>query len=184
MTDLLWLFAGSSLVCGGVAYAWWSKLKPLFLREDLFIIRNKLWDVAFKNNGLDDAAYRQARAHLNALIRTASLFSILSLYSAVKATKGRTISSSRTKSGNVVLQAAIDKAYDESANSVVKYVMYRSAFGLFLVCNVVVTVIAQCSVVRGTSNLRAVKKWITSIGPDELSQMESAARHAKRACRA
>ncbi|HVA46311.1 MAG TPA: hypothetical protein VNH11_08055 [Pirellulales bacterium] len=163
----------------GVAYAWWAKLKPLFLREDLFIIRNRLWDVALQGNAFSDPAYKQARAHLNALIRTAALFSLPSIKAAAKATAGRSCPSVRLKANDAALQAAIDAAYQESAEAVVKYVMYRSAFGLLVVCDILFTIVVRRSIIEGLSTLRTIQKWIKSVGPDELSQMEATARHGK-----
>src|SRR5437016_4841231 len=63
-----------------ITYAWWVRFRVWILREDLFEIREDLWH-AMRNSGrLDDAAYRETRSSINALIRMAPWLSLAMMF--------------------------------------------------------------------------------------------------------
>ena len=72
------LFAcfGMSLV---VTYAWWVRLRVWAFRQDLFAVRDRLWDEMRERGALHDPAYRDFRDSINSLIRLAPFLSILTV---------------------------------------------------------------------------------------------------------
>src|SRR6056297_2477608 len=68
MTDLLQLSAGITGLISVGLYLAWRQLRVVFLRQDLFAIRDHLWDRAKKSDGFSDPAYREAREALNGVI--------------------------------------------------------------------------------------------------------------------
>lgn len=127
--ELLLLFAGSAIVSLAIAYAWWSHVRVTFLREELFAIRDRLWDNARELDALQDRAYQQARNHLNAGIGIAGLYSIRTLRKWERSPIAQQIPLDRCQSSNTPLQEAIDAAYKESGARVVRYVVFYSASG-------------------------------------------------------
>jgi len=66
----------STLLSLAIAYAWWVRFRVWMLREDLFSIRDQLWDTMLEEGTLDDPEHRRVRDEINALIRIAPLFSV------------------------------------------------------------------------------------------------------------
>lgn len=68
------LFA--TLLSFTLTYAWWIRFRVWMLREDLFDIRDTLWDTMQAAGQLDDPEHRRVRDEINALIRVAPLISM------------------------------------------------------------------------------------------------------------
>src|SRR6266446_6459148 len=64
---LFWCSALALLVC----YAWWSRFRVWVLRQDLFAIRDVVWDAMRAQGMLEDPAHREFREGINAMIRFA-----------------------------------------------------------------------------------------------------------------
>src|SRR4051812_41746641 len=60
-------------------YVWWMKFRVWRFREDLFLIRDTIWDRAREANELHLEAYREFREGINAVIRLAPMLSIFTL---------------------------------------------------------------------------------------------------------
>src|SRR4051794_29632881 len=70
-----WCTALALLVC----YAWWSRFRVWLLRQDLFAIRDEVWDRMRAAGALDHPSHRQFRDGINSMIRFApdlSLFTV------------------------------------------------------------------------------------------------------------
>lgn len=83
--ELLLACAGLSL---SISYLWWVWWRVWVFRQDLFQIRDQLWDGMRAQGALDDPAYRECRRDINAMIRLApvlSLFTFLKLVEIVEA---------------------------------------------------------------------------------------------------
>lgn len=97
---------GFALIGLSLGYACWVKVRVIRLREDLFEIRDDLFDAARRLNGFNDPAYREARIHIHALITMADSISIpCVLFLSQSASEKESASSS-----NPAMQEAIDKA--------------------------------------------------------------------------
>lgn len=71
---------GTTLIAAGVGYAWWTRLRVWMLRQDLFAIRDALWDSMRAKGELDDPAHRECREGINAMIRLAPYLSLISVW--------------------------------------------------------------------------------------------------------
>jgi Fe2+ transport system protein B len=71
----------SAILSSAIAYAWWVKFRVWMFREDLFAIRDRVWDTMQELGQLDDQEHRRLRAQINSLIRIAPLFSVWTVFS-------------------------------------------------------------------------------------------------------
>lgn len=79
MTIDLGLTLGCTLVSVGISYAIWSSFRVWAFRQDLFAIRDNLWDLMRGKGTLDEPAHREFRAGVEALIRIAPMLSLFTL---------------------------------------------------------------------------------------------------------
>jgi len=54
-----------------LTYIWWVKLRVWVLKQDVFEVRDRLWDAARAGGFLDDPGYQGARIAMNAVVRLA-----------------------------------------------------------------------------------------------------------------
>lgn len=71
MKPIFGVIIGSLIFSLGITYFWWVKFRIWRLREDLFVIRDELWDRARAGGNLDNESHRQFRDVMNSLIRIA-----------------------------------------------------------------------------------------------------------------
>jgi hypothetical protein len=76
MTPYIVLAAGVLLLGAISTYCWWIYFRVWVFRQDIFEIRDRLWDLANSRGILDDPRHREARETLNAIIRFAPRFSL------------------------------------------------------------------------------------------------------------
>ena len=75
MNSLFSLFFWTALLSTVISYAWWIHLRVWLLRQDLFNIRDRLWEEVESRGMLQDPSYRETRDGINAMIRIAPLLS-------------------------------------------------------------------------------------------------------------
>jgi hypothetical protein len=80
MNPSIQLILGCFLLSMVVTYAWWSYLRVWFLRQDLFMIRDQLWEAMRTKGTLDLPAHRECRDSINAIIRVAPFLSTLTVF--------------------------------------------------------------------------------------------------------
>jgi len=80
MNSSIQLILGCFLLSMVVTYGWWSYLRVWFLRQDLFTIRDELWDAMRAGGTLDLPAHRECRDSINAIIRVAPFLSPLTVF--------------------------------------------------------------------------------------------------------
>lgn len=73
------IIAGCLILSLVITYAWWIHLRVWFFRQDLFAIRDELWDAVRAKGALDDPAHRDLRDAINSLIRIAPFLSLLTV---------------------------------------------------------------------------------------------------------
>lgn len=75
------------LACSGISlvvtYFWWVKVRVWMFRQDLFRIRDELWDSMVSEGMADDPDYRSFREAINAVIRLAPVLSIVTVLGVV-----------------------------------------------------------------------------------------------------
>lgn len=79
MTPGIQLIIGCALVSFGVSYAWWIKVRVWLLRQDLFEIRDRLWDEMRVQGKLEDPEHVRLRKSINSMIRMANWLSFWAL---------------------------------------------------------------------------------------------------------
>ena len=125
--EIFVLFASIGVLFAALLYAWWVKARVLLLRHDLFEIRDGLFDKIMRLGALDDPGYREARSHLNSLLRSAGTLNIYTMLYLIQAT-GET-KSRRIESNNVEVQKLIDNASRQVAERVFRYLVRHTATG-------------------------------------------------------
>lgn len=67
------------LACTGISlvitYAWWTHWRVWIFRQDLFDIRDRVWDLMLEKGLLDHSDHREFRAMVNTLIGAAPMLS-------------------------------------------------------------------------------------------------------------
>ena len=121
---------------GGCAltYLMWTTVRVVFLRQDIFEIRDRLWFAAQAAGGLDDPAYIEARHHINVMATMASWFSLsvveaMLKFAAQRVRRDGTNVALPRRSDDEVLQQAIDRAYAECTRRITNYMLYDCVSG-------------------------------------------------------
>lgn len=149
MTDYLPLIVGCLMLGATITYALWTRMRIWFFRQDLFTIRNDLWDNMRAKGVLDNVDHRQLRRCINSLIRSAPHLSISTVAFIVLASK----ESRRVISPNA--PAEVQHAWDTMSQRIRRYVVFHSLFGLFALA---VAEVAMAS----TLPSRKIMQWIGS----------------------
>jgi hypothetical protein len=117
---MLALNLGVLLVSCGLGYAWFVAFRVVRLRQDLFDVRDWLFDRAtILEGGLADPAYKQAREHLNAMANIADSLSIPVVMYCWSRFDGESFDWIKTE--NASLQRDIDAAVDRAAERIFRY---------------------------------------------------------------
>lgn len=153
MTDNLTLFASICVLVWVVSYAWWVRMRDMLFRQELFAIRDRLWDVARRLDAFDDEAYREARERLNNTIRISRWITIPAV-AFVSDFKGE--QTERKRSENEELQEAIDNAYQEAARYICHHLMRHTISGL----TVLVLAFVARYVIAGRARLCGIRKYL------------------------
>lgn len=127
LAHVMFILSATLLSCV-VTYAWWTVIRIVELREDLFIIRNGLFDVASSCDAFDDPAYLSARAQLDGLIRLADFLSLPILFYLVAFVDHKQ-PQSPPFSKNAQLQAAIENARSAAAARMARFAIRHTLLG-------------------------------------------------------
>ncbi|MEQ8848105.1 MAG: hypothetical protein RIC11_10180 [Botrimarina sp.] len=130
------LFLGTFGLTLSVSYLIWCRVRITVVRQELFEVRDRLWDEARDIGALNDPAYLYARDRLNDAIVLAYRLSLPALIAAMI----RQSESPRTevpKSDNQALQAAIEGAQRMAARHIARsVVIYRPFTGVLVLLTV------------------------------------------------
>jgi len=162
---MLSLSVGMVLASLVVTYAWWVKIRIINLRQDIFDIRDGLFDRALHLQALSDPAYRETRDHLNTVASTVHCLSLMVIFYSL----GRGVLASaegRFKTENAQLQAAIDDALESSSLRVARYLLRETLMGV--VCEIMAFP-NRLRDVAESQLLRWSRRWVYSQSPDEIA---------------
>lgn len=159
---MIWLVFGVTLISFVTTHAWWSVVRVVRLRQDVFDIRDRLFDAAADTTAFDDPAYRDARHHLNSVARIADTISISNLGFLLHANFGQR---DRPVSTNTALQEAIDASLERCTERILTYLLRETFTGLVVLP--FVRMIQMTSVVEDQL-ARWVRRWLISSAPESL----------------
>lgn len=125
---MAWLTFGMFLVSSAIAYAWWCHVRVIGLRQDLFDIRDEMWDEARALGCFDDPAYRSAREHLNGVATHSSSFT-LPVLAFVMANRPPGGYPRLQRSENQDVRQIIDRALTRSSARLASYLVNESLTG-------------------------------------------------------
>lgn len=165
ISGLLQIAAGAAIIGTAIGYAWWSSIRTTFFREDLFAIRDAMWDSARQLDCLEDPQYQYMRDVLNSCISAASFMSIPQMTHSmlVSASPRVAVKSSRHEVAEVVEQAE-----KQLVLRVTRYIILdRPVSGLFF-GTLAVTVALSVFAPR-MFFLNLIRKWTETDSPHKLS---------------
>lgn len=167
ISGLLQVAAGSAVVGLALGYAWWSKIRITLFREDLFLIRDRMWDQARDLGALDDPKYQYTRELLNSCISAASYVSLPQLVRSRFFSTYDHPPAATTKCADVI-QITSD-AELRLRKRVIRHVLLERPFsGLFFAAALIVCTLSILA------PLAFVRAWTASKGPHELSVVAAA----------
>lgn len=127
---MIWLiFFGvfTLLASTGVSYLWWIRVREMRFRQDIFSVRDDLFDLAVASGLVDDPAYIAFREYLNNMLLFAHHLSIPVM---VHMAKFPLSSEPFPRSENKCLQRAIEDATTTVSNRIVRFLRYETMIGL------------------------------------------------------
>ena len=159
--EIFVLLASTTGLFVALLYAWWVKARVLLLRHDLFQIRDGLFDDVMRLGALDDPGYRDARAHLNTILRIAGTINIYTMLYLIQSTGEA--KSLRIDSKNVEVQGLIENADQQLAERVFRYLIRHTATGGILwIGTILMRPVAE------KVGKKSVDRGLRSSVPDEL----------------
>lgn len=147
----IWFFVGVFLLSVAVSYAWWMKIRVLWLRQDIFDMRDRLFMESASLGLSQDVAAKSARDHLNTLARIASVISIPFVITAI--TKGIAEVRQLPESPNARMNSIIKGTMKEADARIARYLLRATMLGWAFVIT--------SRLVFMTWLLREVYVWVT-----------------------
>jgi|AGTN01.1.fsa_nt_gi hypothetical protein len=161
------IVAASLFLSCFVLYGWWSSVRVIFLREDLFKIRDALWDAARELGAFDDPEYRWARRSLNSVIHLGDFVSVKMIDIAMRSA---TPTEGRAKSTRPEVSEAVDRALSEASTRIAVFILFQRGSGWLFILRRSLDQIAE-----------SVRGWVRSSGPLSPICLDAMERHAKAA---
>lgn len=121
---------GCSLMSLGVSYAWWLKVRVIWLRQDIYDLRDELFMESVRLDRVDDAGARAAREHLNTLARISPIISIPLIANAIQLGVSRECPV--PKSSHSDLNTAITTAMEQADRRLARYLLKHTLSGLVI----------------------------------------------------
>lgn len=134
----------------------WTKVRVIFLREELFTVRDELRDRARELDALNDAAHVNAREHLNICIKVCDWVSV-SLASQVSHETEEQFEFA-IDTDNEQLRAAIEHAYESMTRTIFRYMLFHRVSGLVFLVAVGTRRVAQ----------EVATRWVRSRSPEQV----------------
>jgi len=170
---MIWIFVGMLLISLSLSYAWWVKVRIICLKQDVFDIRDELFDTALELNALDDLAYQQARNHLNNVASTAGILSVPFILVALSQDR---VPQSREKSLNQDMQNAIDAAITRCAHRIWNYLQFETIMGWF---GLTVFSASKLTKLIEHKATQSIESWLYTSSPEEISEARKSYRDMK-----
>jgi hypothetical protein len=139
------------------------------VRQELFEVRDALWDAVRSLDSFSDPAYLQTRATLNAMIHSAHKFNLPVFIYLTKEFRAETES---TRSNSPEVQQAIDQAIGKAAFVLARYIVfYRPFSALASVLNLMI----KNKTRKIIDSVRdRIARWMKDDGPGRLEALAGA----------
>lgn len=167
---------GTFLISVAVVYTAWSHVRLIFFRQDLFQVRDRLWDKARELNAFSDPAYVEARQKINDCIAAANWINAPAVLPPAESLPHYFTTENRD------MRKAVQAAHRELTRRILRYVLLERASGWAYIARAVFARIFD--VMRnGFGNLwfswqDSTTSWVASDYPRLMHAME---RQLKRA---
>jgi hypothetical protein len=115
-------YVGLSLI---LVYSIWVPLRVWHYRQDLFEIRDRMWDEMRQLGAIDDAAHKEVRTTINGLIRCAPALSLLLVCYLAQTRKSAPAA--------VDIPEPVRQALSEVRQRTQRFVVWESLFAWFLI---------------------------------------------------
>ena len=134
--DQFLFIIGCLLLSLSLTYLWWVRLRVVMLREDLFVLRDNLFDQAVARDRLNDPGYVDARRKINSLIRFAHLWSWPVFFSVILRHRS---SSTRVESDDPAFNELLEASLHSASTRFVQYLLRDTLTGrVFFVVGMIV----------------------------------------------
>ena len=154
---------GTTMLSAVLAYSWWCRIRVVALRQDIFDLRDGLFDVALAESIFDDPAYRFARQHLNQVANVADSITIpvlaFVLHRGVKEI-------TQPKSDNDRMQQAIELAMRQCVERIMRFLWHQTFTGW--VVRPILSLVHISTLVESQTH-RWMERWVKSTVAEELS---------------
>ncbi len=124
------LFIAIAVLIFTIYYAWWTKIRVVKLRQDIFDKRDELFDLAITVQASDDPAYQAARMHLNSMLDMVKYFSVQSVEYMIKV--GHLSPTPHMTSKDPKLEAAIADTFEWLVRRIAKYLIHETFSGFLI----------------------------------------------------
>jgi len=161
------LSIGMVLASLSITYAWWVRIRVINLRQDIYDIRDRLFDKALALESLSDPAYREAREHLNKVAAIVNRLSLMVLAFVLGQGRSEPMGD-RFKTSNFELQHAINESLEASSSRLAHYLFRETLTGAF--CSLLL-IRTRVSDVVEAQLLKWSRRWVYSQSPDEMAAM-------------
>lgn len=120
------IFMGMVAISLALSYAWWCRIRVINLRQDIYDLRDSLFDAAVELEVLDDPAYQATRLHFNSIAKYADAITLPVLAYVYHLGLPENV---RLKSKNPLLQQKIDATIDICAERLKGYLLRETFTG-------------------------------------------------------
>lgn len=158
-------FFGVLLFSFGVAFAWWTKVRVIWFRQDIYDLRDRLFMEGARLGCADDEASRYARDHLNTLARIAPVLSIPIVMHASKLELAEV--RKLPKSNNPTLAKTIETVMCKADMRIRRYLLNETLTGLSI--RALCRLISMRWLVQDL--VASAKKWRESQSPEEALRL-------------
>lgn len=158
-TELANIAACSTVLFGCLAYACWCYIRPMFIRQELFQIRDKLWLDAYRLGRLTDPSYIKTRENINSTIHIASMLSVPTLIS-MSRSAGPLRRTPSTVSDSSEMQSAIVEADKRMLWAMLIYLFAWRASGPISIVLAAPFIAAKSIASRAPLGLQWARSWL------------------------
>lgn len=163
MIAMIAVVVGTTMLSAALAYAWWCRIRVVALRQDIFDLRDGLYDVALAESIFDDPAYRSAREHLN---RVANVSDSITIPVLVFVLHRGVTELPRPRSRNDRMEQAIELAMRQCVERIMRFLWHQTFTGW--IARPILRLVHIGTLVESQTR-RWTDRWLKSTVAEDLS---------------